>query len=82
MTKEDFLVVRQIHPKNKNPYVMVVDKVSFSVHVLFGPRKTKYFNSTFTQHLPLTEEELGILKDLRFSDKIKNYFTYPLTKFI
>jgi len=82
MTKEDFLVVRQIHPKNKNLYVMVVDKVSFSVHILFGPRKTKFFNTTFTQHLPLSEEELEILKALKTSDTIKNYFTYPLTNFI
>jgi len=82
MIKEDFLVVRQIHPKNKNLYVMVVDKVSFSVHILFGPRKTKFFNTTFTQHLPLSEEELEILKALKTSDTIKNYFTYPLTNFI
>jgi hypothetical protein len=82
MTKEDFLVVRQIHPKNKNLYVMVVDKVSFSVHLLFGPRKTKVFNPTFTQYLPLTQKELETLKDLRVSDTIKNYITYPLTNFI
>lgn len=82
MTKEDFLVVRQIHPKNKNAYVMVVDKVSFSVHVLFGPRKMKFFNATFTQHIPLSEEEIEILKALKTSDTIKNYSTYPLTNFI
>jgi hypothetical protein len=78
MTKADFLVVRQIHPKNKNLYVLVVDKVSFTVHLLFGPGKPKISN----RQLSLTQKELEILKDLRSSDNIKNYITYPLTNFI
>lgn len=78
MTKVDFLVVRQIHPKNKHPYVLVVDKLSFTVHFIFGPRKLKILD----QQLSLTQKELEILKDLRKSETIKNYITYPLINFI
>lgn len=76
--KENLLVVRQIHPKNKHPYILVVDKPSFSVHLLIGPRKI-HVNGPIEN---LSENDIQILKSLRTSDSIKNYITYPLTNFI
>lgn len=77
MTKENYVVARQIHPKNKQPYIFVMDKPSLSVKILFGPRKTK-----IQGELSLSDEELQILKNLRKSKDIKNYWIYPLTNFI
>ena len=78
MTKEDLLVVRQIHPKNKKLYVLVVDKVSFTVHLFLGPRKIHMPGIQFR----FSEDEIKKLRDLRNSEEIKNYKTYPITNFI
>jgi hypothetical protein len=78
MTREDLLVVRQIHPKNKKLYVLVVDKVSFTVHLGLGPRKIRMPGVQFR----FTEDEIKKLRDLRNSSEIQNDKTYSLTNFI
>lgn len=78
MTKADLLLVRQIHPKTKKLYVLVVDKISFTVHLGLGPRKIWMPGVQFR----FSEDEIKKLRSLRNSEEIQNYKTYPLTNFI
>jgi hypothetical protein len=74
--RSDFYVWRVRHPRNMHNYLLILDKVSSSCHLVIGPRKVRIKGHVLDNIL--TDKDIERLRKLRKSMEIENEKRYEL----
>ena len=74
--RSDFYIWRVRNPRNRHNYILILDKISSSCHLVIGPRMVRVRG--FAIDKLITDEDINRFKEMRKSKDIENEVRYEL----